>query len=330
MNADHPDLAHAFNIVDAWHWKNTVNLEVIDSGLINRSFAIRIDGLLVAVLQRINPIIVPPEVNEDIETITTWLTHRNIETPRLIRTKEGGLWATDHEGGNWRCLTHVGQITINTFTSNKQARSAARLVARVHEALKDLDEELQSPKQGAQDTEKHLANLRLALASNHDHRLFDHVAPIAEVIENTWASWQGPKNLPIRIIHGDLKLSNIRFDGDEAVALIDLDTFTNSTLDVELGDALRSWCNTAGEDSAEATFDLDIFSAAIQGFWQQGFREQSRVGIDHSRPRAGHTQPHSAILRRRFAGMLFRLEEEVRGSKRTQPSPGQGSTQPAP
>ena len=38
----------------------------------------------------------------------------------------------------------------------------------------------------------------------------------------------------------------------------------------ELGDALRSWCNTAGEDNPEAIFDLDIFSAAIRGLGDGG------------------------------------------------------------
>ena len=39
-----------------------------------------------------------------------------------------------------------------------------------------------------------------------------------------------------------------------------------STIDVELGDALRSWCNTASEDAREAKLDLDIFEAAIRGY----------------------------------------------------------------
>ena len=35
---------------------------------------------------------------------------------------------------------------------------------------------------------------------------------------------------------------------------------------VELGDALRSWCNPASENVTRAEFDLDIFAAAMDGY----------------------------------------------------------------
>jgi Ser/Thr protein kinase RdoA (MazF antagonist) len=87
----------------------------------------------------------------------------------------------------------------------------------------------------------------------------------AELITR-WSGWVGPRDLPTRVIHGDLKISNIRFAGDRAVALIDLDTWQKGTLDVELGDAMRSWCNRSGEDDEEATIDVDVFAAAMQGY----------------------------------------------------------------
>ena len=70
----------------------------------------------------------------------------------------------------------------------------------------------------------------------------------------------------LRIIHGDLKASNVRFEGDRAVALIDLDTLQHGTLETELGDALRSWCNQATEDELEARLDLAVFEAAMTGY----------------------------------------------------------------
>ena len=39
-----------------------------------------------------------------------------------------------------------------------------------------------------------------------------------------------------------------------------------STIDVELGDALRSWCNTASEDARVAKLDMEIFEAAVRGY----------------------------------------------------------------
>ncbi len=273
MATQEPVLSRALNIANAWKWDDKVELKVVDSGLINQSFVVHTSGRTAAVLQHLNTSIVPPAVNEDIENITAWIANRGITTPRLIRTKTGALWAINSEGETWRCLTHVGERTIHTFACDQQARSAAHLVARFHVALKDFGNKLHSPRKGAQDTEKHLKNLRAALMAYPHHQFYDHISSIAERIERIWELWQGPGNLPVRIIHGDLKLSNIRFEGDEALAVIDLDTFANSTLDVELGDALRSWCNTVGENSTEAIFDLNIFSAAIQGFGDGGGEE---------------------------------------------------------
>ena len=84
-----------------------------------------------------------------------------------------------------------------------------------------------------------------------------------------WFSWEGDLESPNRICHGDLKVSNIRFDrnAETAVALIDLDTVGPMQLAAELGDAWRSWCNPAGEDDpSNARFDLSLFEASLRGF----------------------------------------------------------------
>ncbi|HNC98496.1 MAG TPA: hypothetical protein PKW90_20360, partial [Myxococcota bacterium] len=38
------------------------------------------------------------------------------------------------------------------------------------------------------------------------------------------------------------------------------------SLEVELGDALRSWCNPVGEDSTDTFFDRSLFEAALRGY----------------------------------------------------------------
>jgi hypothetical protein len=35
---------------------------------------------------------------------------------------------------------------------------------------------------------------------------------------------------------------------------------------LELGDALRSWCNVSGEDVVEGRFDPELFEAALSGY----------------------------------------------------------------
>jgi hypothetical protein len=48
--------------------------------------------------------------------------------------------------------------------------------------------------------------------------------------------------------------------------VLDLDTLAHGTLDIELGDALRSWCNAGTEDDPHPRFQADVFRAALHGY----------------------------------------------------------------
>ena len=255
-------------ILDAWKWRYTPSLHPVDSGLINETFRVTVTKKQrpVAVLQRLNTDVFIPEVHEDIAAITTRLTERNVKTPSLIPTRKGDLWHTDDDGGVWRCLSWIGKRTIHRIDDLKEAFNAGKHVAKFHGAVHGLNWQFRSIRPGAHDTVAHMARLQSVLASRSHHRLYKHLYPVAHRILDHWDTWEGPDNLPSRIIHGDLKLSNVRFDQHRAIALIDLDTLAYGTLDMELGDAMRSWCNVAGESSADAHLDLNIFEAAIKGY----------------------------------------------------------------
>jgi Ser/Thr protein kinase RdoA (MazF antagonist) len=258
--------ASAVAAVRAWSWGGEVAVEALAGGLINHTWRVIGAAGPLAVLQRLNTRIFVPEVHEDIEAVTAHLAEAGLPTPRLIRTASGALWHTDAEGGVWRCLSLIGDRTVERLADPADAFSAGRLVGRFHTAVAGLRWEFRSVRPGAHDTDRHMAVLQQALAAHPEHRLHAEVQELAERILARWRGWGGYPDLPLRVIHGDLKISNVRFQGPEALALIDLDTFQLGTLDVELGDALRSWCNTATEDSAEARFDLDLYRAALEGY----------------------------------------------------------------
>jgi hypothetical protein len=71
-----------------------------------------------------------------------------------------------------------------------------------------------------------------------------------------------------RHVHGDLKISNLIFRRAPlaGICLVDLDTVSRGTIAFELGDAMRSWCNPAGEDVTSVRFELPTFVAAMRGF----------------------------------------------------------------
>ena len=240
-----------------------------DAGLINDTFIV--GNPPCGVLQRVNPIF-GPDVHLDIEAITQHLEDAGLTTPRLVRTSKGELCVpTEH--GAWRLLTFVPGSTIHVIRNHEQASNAASLVGQFHRALETLSHDFHFVRPGAHDTPAHMNLLRESVATEASTPLTDKTRSMADEILARWDAWDGIIDLPTRICHGDLKISNIRFDADGQTArcLIDLDTLSHQTIAVEMGDAWRSWCNPAGEDDPEqAHFDLGIFEASAKAWLQSG------------------------------------------------------------
>jgi len=249
------------DVLSAWGFEHAT-LTPIAIGLINVTFRVEHEGARFG-LQRLHPVF-RGEVNADIDRITSHLHARGLATPRVVRTRDGRLWH-DGEDGAWRVLTWIDGETVERSEEPARFSSAGAWVARFHRVLSDLEHTFAFVRPGAHDTDLHLARLASALDAQRVHPRRDVLAPLAEAIL-THARPAMPK-LSTRIVHGDLKLSNVRFDSaGTAIALVDLDTLQHGTLAVELGDALRSWCNPRGEDVSEARVHESIFEAAVGGY----------------------------------------------------------------
>ena len=251
-------------VADAWDLGGA-SLEPISVGLINRTIvASRGDDRLV--LQRLHPVFAAT-VNLDIDAVTTHLAGKGLLTPRLVPTRTGALWV-DAPDGIWRAQTFIPGRVVATPTGLPMVRSAAALVARFHAAVADLRHVFAFTRPGAHDTLRHLQHLEQVLETHPDHDLAPAVRPVAERILEHGRALPPLGPLPTRIVHGDLKLTNVVFDDalEQAQALVDLDTLAHGTIATELGDALRSWCNPAGESDPVARLDVAIFGAAVHGY----------------------------------------------------------------
>jgi Ser/Thr protein kinase RdoA (MazF antagonist) len=246
-------------------------------GLINDTFCVG-DRYI---LQRLHPIF-RPEVNTDIAALTPTLRAHGVPVPALLPTRDGRLWVevptpadsatsaafTNPAPATWRLMTRLPGRTTHQVEGPAMARAAGDAAARFHAALLNTPHAFAFTRPGAHDTDAHMAKLSDALRAHPRHRLYDAVAPLAEDLLSSWSRWGALPALPARVIHGDLKVSNLLFNdsGDAVTGVIDLDTMARAPLDVELGDALRSWCASGPEHAPDLHLRLDIAEAALRGY----------------------------------------------------------------
>lgn len=241
-------------------------LEPIDSGLINRTFAVSAAGGHRYILQWVNPLFAAT-VNEDIEAITRHVAARGLLTPTLLRTP-GGELSVPGSTGHWRMMTWIDGDTVHRADSNALAREAGSMLGRFHAAVADFTTPFRNRRPGVHDTPRHLAHLRDTLARRAEHPRHGDVAVLGTAILEEAGRLPPLPALPERVVHGDPKISNVLFQRGTGTALcmVDLDTVGRMVLPLELGDALRSWCNLAGEDMRTADVSPARFRAALEGY----------------------------------------------------------------
>lgn len=255
-------------------WSTTIGREPrvtpITTGLINLTFRVETEAGRRYALQRLAPIF-GREVHVDIEAVTAHLEGHGVLTPRLVRTANDALDVQLTEDGSvWRLMTWIDGVCHTRLVDPRLGGAAGQLLGRFHAALTDFEVPFRHARLGVHDTPRHLQGLRAALDAGRVHPDHAVIAPLGEAILRAAERLPPLPDLPRRVVHGDPKVSNLVFTAEgHGRALIDLDTLARMPLPLELGDALRSWCNPNGEDAQSARFDLEIFEAAITGYAEQ-------------------------------------------------------------
>lgn len=246
------------SVLAAFPIEHPVAVTPLGKGRIHKTFFVE-TGKATYVLQHIGPLFV--KTVDDIELVTTHLTAKRIETPRIIRTCDGAPTVPDDESA-WRLMTFIPGTTVER-ASLAQAAEAARCVARFHTALLDYEKSFVYRIPGYRDTRADFKRLRQVSYAHGSSVKHSACSPIAEDILARIPHTNFLEGLPARVGHGDLKLNNIRFDseGTKAVALIDLDTLGRYPLPLELGDMLRSACRTEHN-----TLDIDVWHTLMSAY----------------------------------------------------------------
>jgi Ser/Thr protein kinase RdoA (MazF antagonist) len=256
------------------------------AGNVNDTFLLTLATGEERILQRVNPAVFPEPVlvMRNLRLVSEHLrassarqeTNVSPFQPVFLYGGRAGDAYLAEDGAAWRLLSRIGGgRTRRSISTANQARELGRVLGLFHRLLSSLDPTLLAdPLPGFHDTPRYLARYDQVCArtgsnmrpGNSFCRLFIEQRRVtARLLED------GRERLAAGVIHGDPKVANFLFDeeGLQVISLIDLDTVKPSLLLHDLGDALRSCCNLAGETPAQpeqALFDPGIFTAWLEGY----------------------------------------------------------------
>lgn len=238
------------------------------NGLINDTYLVRA-GSQKYVLQKLHPIFAPGLL-EDTEAITGYIHKKAPITPLLVRSVSGSLGFIKNKEC-WRMLTYIPGRCYETGVSPFRAFQAASLLGSFHNILSEFNYDFKHALSNFHDTDRRVDRLRKVVGAYKGTEKYGTLYPLAEEVFNGYAEIDTSRinSLPDRIIHGDLKINNIRFspDGRKAISLLDLDTIGKHKLVTDISSAARTWCNPATEDDVKKIkFDLKVFSAMMKGY----------------------------------------------------------------
>ncbi len=271
------------------------DVEPYGEGNLNDTYLVTLDSGHCAernfILQRINTHVFsqPELIMLNLRTLTdhvqarmarepAWSDRRWV-VPAVLPAREGSDYHVDPDGGFWRALTFVDAcVCCQTVQSIAHAREAGYALGRFHALISDLDiDSLRDSLVGFHITPLYLQHYDEVLAGcdaqsasaevRHGMRFVAQRRGWVSVLED--ARRRG--ELVLRPIHGDPKINNIMIDErtGHAVSMVDLDTVKPGLVHYDIGDCLRSCCNSLGEETEQiedVRFDLDLGRAILEGY----------------------------------------------------------------
>ncbi|MEE5992278.1 MAG: aminoglycoside phosphotransferase family protein [Oscillospiraceae bacterium] len=224
---------------------------LITKGHINRTYLIKMEDGREYILQHINSEILqnPHAIMQNIVKITEYLQKQNIplQIPHFYQTAKG-----EYLFENWRIMDKIQGITFTNTDNLEVIHSMGYAFGAFHQGLSAFPVmELSNTFPDFHNTRIRFSNLWKAVERNH----FSRASLIADELQQLH-EYENPaclltdglqaKTFPMRILHGDMKFSNILFNPEnfKPIAVIDLDTLMTGTILTDYGDAVRSLMGT--------------------------------------------------------------------------------------
>jgi homoserine kinase type II len=225
----------------------------IAAGTINTNVAIELDGGVYFL--RVNE----GKARADVEreaAVVEHLTARGIPTPPLLRAGSGEPWLT------WRGL-HLslfpwrpGRVLTRPEVGPAHARQAGAALAALHLAGEDFPDH----RPGRYEPDE-IARRFTVIAAAGDPTLAGAVAELGPALDRL-ARARRPE-LPLGLIHGDLFIDNVLYDGDALVALLDFEQASWGRLAYDLAVSLLAFGFGADD------FRPEVTRAFLEGYVQR-------------------------------------------------------------
>jgi serine/threonine protein kinase len=263
----------------------------LTSGNVHDTYLVSLDsGDKKMILQRINDKVFrqPDLLMENMLRVNEYLSQqyrrdgheagRGLEPVHHCRTLDGRDYVIDENGCYWRGLEYIGgAVAYDRIENAEHALEAGRALGIFHRLLAGLEQKtLHDILPGFHRVPEYLAQYDRVLSACGAAASTEAEFCRAFIQERRkWASVledaRRDNILRQRIIHGDPKISNVLIDDKDgrARALIDLDTVSAGLIHYDIGDCLRSCCNTSGEETTsftEVAFDLTLCRRILTGY----------------------------------------------------------------
>lgn len=237
-------------------------IKPIEEGLIHKTYKITSDtGAYI--IQKLHPALACKKINTDFLFISNKLKKEPYYVPQLIQNINGDL-LTYHNKSAWRMQLFIKGNIFHTVSNTKIAYQAGLLLGKFHNSLNNIKYNFKSTLK-LHDTKKEYNKMLFAF-ENGNERDKNKVLNEFNFIRDKLPKFYLPMELPIRVIHGDPKITNFLFDNSgKSIGLIDFDTCNSHSVLADIGDAFRSWCG-GPEDSIDNTFNYAYFQAGIEGY----------------------------------------------------------------
>lgn len=273
-----------YEIALQYGWSVT-GFSVLNSGLINSTIKINtIDGSFI--LQKINSNVFknPRLIDENIKLLSNHL-HQNksdylFTKPVLTTTNETLVCLNNNY---YRAFNFIKDTyTINSVSSETQAYQASQAFANFTNQFSNFNcKQLQDTIPDFHNLNLRFQQFKQALKTGNKERIENNKFFIEELLNQSvickkFSAFIKSKEVRKRVTHHDTKISNVLFNKDNAVCVIDLDTVMAGYYLSDVGDMIRTYV-------CEATEDETDFSKIV-------VRKEVLIAINNGYMNAMHTQ----------------------------------------